>query len=303
MAKREKFSKKDFESCHVENLKYLDFFLRDEENVERFKEVTLKNYEYYIRHFMTWNNLYNGNEEFYRLDGGDFLEYLRYCYKQDYARSSIKNRQNVLILFFDWFITKHKHRSPFFINIAVDINPIRVKDSYRLGLLSGEEIVRIKEFCKKRNKLMELLVLVLIVDYGMYFREVGQLTRKSVDFNISETGKYLLNEVTDMNGNIKRYMVDEKVMEAMREYLIERGDDEFNSLFVHETKEGRIPLLMENAINLTLSYSRMLGRAVNQSDLHRTHEYLKNLRSVKLREKMDKKRKEARSKIKRRGKR
>lgn len=300
---KETFAKKDFETCHVENLKYLKLFLKDGQIIGKFKKGTIKNYEYRIKHFMMWNNVHNGNGIFYKLDTGDFLEYLRFCYKQNYDRRTIQHRQSVMKLFFKWFIAKHRNKAPFFVNIAENLNPLTVKNSYRLGILSADEIMRMKDYCMKSGRMMELIIFVLVIDYGMTLREVGQLKKSSVDFNISENEKYVLNEVVGADEKIKRYIVDEKIMEYMRNYLIERGEDDIDNMFIYDNGKEKTPYTEDNAYGMTTIYTRIVGRVVKQSDLHKTHAYLKSIRSLKLKKEREERRKQKKREIRRKGRR
>ena len=286
--KRIKYGLRDFVEANSENRKYYDLFFDYIKKV--YKPKTVKIFESHLKHFICWNTVSGGNKVFYKMDKEDYLEYQLSLIKQDYSHSTVDMRRRTIEKFFEWYIGRYKHISPFVVNIAKDSKATLVKNSYRTGILTADEMAKIGRHSIKTGNIMDWIVLILVVDYGMTLKEVAQLKRSSIVHEYYESEKYILNQV-DTEDGVRQYIVNEKLMDLLRAYDESRGYDEFDTMFVFKKSSGTIPVTKENIRSVLNHYTYILNRSVCGRDLTNTHTYFHAMRDINRRKKLERKRK------------
>ena len=282
--RRESFSTLDYEKSNAENKKFHSLFVANMRRVrkkERYSDGTIRQYNYGIRHFISWNTVYNKNKIFYKMNKEDYLRYQRFLIDKGYSGNTINQKRVIVSKFYEYFLREFRHISPFTEDITKGTKLSSLNNSRRFGILVKDEIDRLEDYYSKVDNKRDYIILMLMFRYGLKFREVTQLKRSDIKHEKNEYGKYMLSRVRVKGREYKNYVIDEELMEWLRDYDDFRGKDNCESMFVSYLNEGAKELRGANSRQILTRFSDILGRAVRIGDIYNSYMFYSNIGRIR----------------------
>jgi len=241
-------SPENWEKVNKENIKLMNMFLKEKNT--RASDTTINSYHSDLSIFFTWNLLENNNKFFIDIKKMEFAEFFSYCVTELKWGSAKFSRTKSCLSSLGIFIERLlDDQYPTFRNIInKSIESLPKVESREKTILTDEQILKLTNYLKEKEKTQELCWLYLALASGARFSELLRFTTDLIDENNTafnglflETLKTVKSKGRGKLGHlITKFIVKDLFLPYYKPWIIERekvmkeNNQEHNSLFIRD---------------------------------------------------------------------
>lgn len=248
------FTEKDWKEVNVDNKNLLDDFI-EEYKQRKMKESTIIQYNSDLKKVLIYIKSHLGNKSILDLNKKDFRRFSLWL-SSDLQLSNA--RVNRMMSSVRSLLTYAEDDDDYEYdnNLAKKVKGLP-KEAVRTNednfFLTFEQIMKLRQELINRGKLQHAVLLMVMYDSGGRRNEVFQVQKNGLlDGNKT-------NIVVGKRGKTFPLVYLNDTKELIKQYLIERGEDEIDSLWIIGTGENKKPTTYENIYKRVIYMSNVLS--------------------------------------------
>lgn len=282
MAKVEKIkevTEEEWEACHPFNKRITNEFLEQ----QHLSPQTLRQYHSSLKIFFRWVKDNCENKSIAELKPRDALRYQNFLMGRDLSSNAVKFKRSSVSSLCGFIELYYSDEYPLFRNIYNKKipNPPRALRNEKQPL-TKEELDLLIDTLKEKEEWQMVAYVMFSYESGCRRSETAQLKKevinhdkvKDKDGNFKDY--YMTNPIRckgkGREGNVRKLVMGDAAMEAVKKWLEVRGDDDCELVFVKKTKDGKVEPLSPTAFNYWCQeiFSEIVGRRVHPHQLRST---------------------------------
>lgn len=232
---------------------------------------TLKQYRSALRIFFRWVKDYCNNKPVFELKPRDALRYQNFLIDRDLSSSAIKFKRSAVSSLCGYIELYYSDEYPMFRNIYNKKIPNPAKSlRHEKKPLTVEEYEHLVKTLEERGEWQMLAYCWYTYITGCRRGESVQLLKEVVTYEkVKGKNYYVTHNIRakgkGREGKIRKFQFDDNAMNAIKNWLAVRGEDDCPYVFVKKTKDGKVRQLDPSAFNYWCSkvFAEIVGRRVH----------------------------------------
>lgn len=235
---------------------------------------TLKQYESGLKIFAKWVYDNADNKSITELKARDGLKYQNFLLKKGLSPNAVKFKRSVVSSLCNFIEVYYDDEYPLFRNIFSKAVPTVPSENKKEKIpLSKSELNKIINTLKAKKEYEKLAFFLVAYSSAGRRAEIIQLKKEIVNYALhrNKEGKeqnfYLSHKVRGKGkgkaGKEIKLRIGKDAMEAVKQWLEYRGEDDCEYIFAHKTSDGYKQISV-NTVNLWVDYfGKIIGRKIN----------------------------------------
>lgn len=245
---------------------------------------TLTQYQSAIKIFFRWVKENSFNKPIYELKPRDALRYQNFLISKGLSSNAVKFKRSAVSSLCGYIELYYSDEYPLFRNIynkKIPNPPKSLKNEKQP--LTKEELDFLISALKEREEWQMVAYILFSYWSGCRRSESAQLKKEVVTYERvrdNKTGEYKDYYMTNpirckgkgREGNVRKLVFGQEAMDAIKQWLNIRGEDDCEYVFVKKTKDGKTEQLHPSAFNYWCQeiFSEIVGRRVHPHQLRST---------------------------------
>lgn len=231
---------------------------------------TLKQYESALKIFFRWVKNNCQNKSLYELKPRDALKYQNYLINRDLSSSAVKFKRSAVSSLCGFIELYYSDEYPLFRNIYNKKIPNpAISFIHEKRPLTPEEYENLIAELKKREEWQMIAYVEFTYSSGCRKAESRQLLKECITYDKVKGKNYYLTHNIRTKGKgreglVRKLQFSEKAMEAIKRWLLVRGEDDCPYVFITK-HNGKIKQVSNTTFNYwcTEIFSKIVGRRVH----------------------------------------
>ncbi|MEK4824637.1 tyrosine-type recombinase/integrase [Niallia sp. FSL W8-0951] len=272
-------TEEEWEACHPFNKRITNEFLEQ----QHLSPQTLRQYQSSLKIFFRWVKDNCENKSITDLKPRDALRYQNFLMSRDLSSNAVKFKRSSVSSLCGFIELYYNEDYPLFRNIYNKKipNPPRALRNEKQPL-TKEELDLLVDTLKEREEWQMVAYVMFSYESGCRRSETAQLLKEVVTYDKvkDKDGNfkdyYMTNSIRckgkGREGNVRKLVMGDAAMEAVKKWLEVRGEDDCDLVFVKKTKDGKVDPLSPTAFNYWCHeiFSEIVGRRVHPHQLRST---------------------------------
>lgn len=239
---------------------------------------TLNQYKSALRIFFRWVKDNCKNKPLYELKPRDALKYQNFLINRGLSSSGIKFKRSSVSSLCGFVELYYAEEYPLFRNIYNKKIPNPPKTlKHEKQPLTKEELDKLIATLEEHEEWQMLAYIWFSYSTGCRRSEALQLLKEVITYEkVKDKSYYLTHNIRckgrGREGKVRKLVLDERAMQAIKKWLEVRGEDECEYVFVKKTRDGRVNQLNVTSFNYWCKeiFSEIVGRRVHPHQLRST---------------------------------
>lgn len=232
---------------------------------------TLKQYRSSLRIFFRWVKDNCGNKAITDLKPRDALRYQNFLIGRELSSSAVKFKRSSVSSLCGYIELYYGEDYPLFRNIYNKKIPNPAKSlKHEKKPLSVEEYELLVKTLEEREEWQKLAYVWFTYITGCRRGESAQLLKEVANYDKAPNKNYYVTHSIrakgkGREGKVRKFQFDDNAMNAIRNWIHYRGEDDCPYLFVKKTKDGKVSPLSPGSFNYWCSndFAEIVGKRVH----------------------------------------
>jgi integrase len=245
---------------------------------------TLNQYKSSLKQFFRWVRDNCDNKSITELKPRDALRYQNFLIGRDLSSNAVKFKRSSVSSLCGYIELYYSDEYPLFRNIynkKIPNPPKALKNEKQP--LNKDELDLLLNTLKEKEEWQMVTYILFSYWSGCRRSEAAQLKKEVITYDKvkdNKTGEYKDYYMTHpirckgkgREGNVRKLVLGQDAMEAIKNWLEIRGEDDCEMVFVKKTKDGKVTPLAAGAFNYWCQeiFSEIVGRRVHPHQLRST---------------------------------
>lgn len=264
------FDEEKWENVNKDNKDIMKEFLSSKRSLS---DKSLLQYENALQIFFIWVLDEAKNKFIVELKKRDILKYQNYLLDNGLSSNGVKFKRSAISSLCGFICNYYEDEYPTFRNIVQGVEVPIGEKVHKKEPLTIEEFQLLKKTLKVQGAYQQLAYLEITYATGGRREEIKQLKKEIVGYEPNAKGFYSTHDVRCKGrgkaGKIRKLAFSEEAKQAVKEWLLVRGEDDCEYIFVTKSKDENGNVVVRQINESTFNYwcnkkfTTIIGRRVH----------------------------------------